>query len=238
MKKGIDPISLDLLQKEGIIGIRRAKKRNMERIPLACGGYSVNSEKDLVPECLGWAGSVYEHVLEEDKFTFIEDVKNPMSCTILLRGPSRHTIEQVKDAIHDGLRAVKNVFIDGCVIAGAGCFEVQTYQHLMKYKSNVVGRKKIGVQIFADALLSIPRILVSNAGHDPQDAILALLAATENGKMVGVDVFTGGVLSPKDYGIYDNYCVKKQFLHLGSIIAEKLLLVDEIIRAGRTKSED
>jgi len=114
----------------------------MERIPLACGGFAVNSEKDLTPECLGWAGSVYEHVLEEDKFTFVEDVKNPMSCTILLRGPSKHTIEQVKDAIHDGLRAVKNVFIDGCIVAGAGCFEVQAYQHLMKYKTSVVGRKK------------------------------------------------------------------------------------------------
>lgn len=237
-EKGIDPISLDLLQKEGIIGIRRAKKRNMERIPLACGGYSVNSEKDLTSECLGWAGSVYEHVLEEDKFTFIEDVKNPMSCTILLRGPSKHTIEQVKDAIHDGLHAVKNVFVDGCVVQGAGSFELQTYQHLMKHKSSVVGRKKIGIQIYADALLSIPRILAANAGHDPQDTILSLWEATENGKVVGVDVVTGGVLSPVESGIYDNYCVKKQFINLGSIIAEKLLLVDEIIRAGRQKSED
>jgi len=210
----------------------------MERIPLACGGFAVNSEKDLTPECLGWAGSVYEHVLEEDKFTFVEDVKNPMSCTILLRGPSKHTIEQVKDAIHDGLRAVKNVFIDGCIVAGAGCFEVQAYQHLMKYKTSVVGRKKIGVQVFADALLAIPRILVANAGHDPQDSILALLDATEKGKVVGVDLVTGGVLSPMDNGIYDNYCVKKQFLHLGSIIAEKLLLVDEIMRAGRGKTEE
>eukprot|EP00483_Globobulimina_turgida_P012861 UN12885 len=75
-QQGIDPISLDLLQKEGIIGIRRAKKRNMERIPLACGGYAVNSIQDLVPECLGNAGLVYEHVLGEDKFTFIEDVAN------------------------------------------------------------------------------------------------------------------------------------------------------------------
>lgn len=31
-QKGIDPISLDLLQKAGIVGIRRAKRRNMERL--------------------------------------------------------------------------------------------------------------------------------------------------------------------------------------------------------------
>ena len=37
-QKGIDPISLDLLAKEGILGLRRAKRRNMERLVEACGG--------------------------------------------------------------------------------------------------------------------------------------------------------------------------------------------------------
>lgn len=37
-QKGIDPISLDFLAKEGILGLRRAKRRNMERLSLACGG--------------------------------------------------------------------------------------------------------------------------------------------------------------------------------------------------------
>ena len=37
-QKGIDPMSLDLLAKEGILGLRRAKRRNMERLSLACGG--------------------------------------------------------------------------------------------------------------------------------------------------------------------------------------------------------
>jgi len=42
-QKGIDPISLDMLAKEGIIGLRRAKKRNMERLQAACGGFAINS---------------------------------------------------------------------------------------------------------------------------------------------------------------------------------------------------
>jgi T-complex protein 1 subunit zeta len=41
--KGIDPLSLDLLAKEGILALRRAKRRNMERLTLACGGYAINS---------------------------------------------------------------------------------------------------------------------------------------------------------------------------------------------------
>merc|ERR1712149_97642 len=37
-QKGIDPPSLEMLAHENIIALRRAKRRNMERLPLACGG--------------------------------------------------------------------------------------------------------------------------------------------------------------------------------------------------------
>ena len=56
-------MSLDMLAKEGIVGLRRAKRRNMERLSLACGGTAMNSVEDLSPEDLGYAGLVYEHVL-------------------------------------------------------------------------------------------------------------------------------------------------------------------------------
>ena len=52
-----------MLAKEGIIALRRAKRRNMERLTLACGGVAMNSFDDLSESCLGYAGVVYEHVL-------------------------------------------------------------------------------------------------------------------------------------------------------------------------------
>lgn len=119
-QKGIDPMSLDLLAKEGILALRRAKRRNMERLTLACGGFAINSIEELGPDCLGFAGSVYEHVLGEDKYVFVEEVKNPHSCTILIKAPSDYRLAQIKDAIRDGLRAVKNTIEDGCYVPGAG----------------------------------------------------------------------------------------------------------------------
>lgn len=59
-QKGIDPPALELLAREGIIGIRRAKRRNMERIPLACGGKCLNSVEDMSEDDLGFAKLVYE----------------------------------------------------------------------------------------------------------------------------------------------------------------------------------
>ena len=46
----------------------------------------MNSFEDLSPDVLGHAGLVYEHQLGEDKFTFIEEVVNPKSVTILIKG--------------------------------------------------------------------------------------------------------------------------------------------------------
>lgn len=87
-------------------------------------GYAINSIEELTPDCLGYAGTIYEHVLGEEKYTFVEDVKNPFSCTILIKGPSDYTLAQIKDAIRDGLRAVANALTDGSVVPGAGAFEV------------------------------------------------------------------------------------------------------------------
>ncbi len=56
------------------------------------------------------------HVIEptqgEDKYTFVEECANPRSATLLLKGPNKHTLTQIKDAVHDGLRAVKNAIED------------------------------------------------------------------------------------------------------------------------------
>ncbi len=55
-QKGIDPMSLDMFAKEGILALRRAKRRNMERLSLSCGGVPVNSVDELQPDVLGYAG--------------------------------------------------------------------------------------------------------------------------------------------------------------------------------------
>lgn len=174
-QKGIDPLSLDILAKNGIMALRRAKRRNMERLQLVCGGVAQNSVDDLSPEDLGWAGLVYEHTLGEEKYTFVEDVKQPKSVTLLVKGPNAHTIQQIQEALRDGLRAVKNAIDDECLIPGAGAFEVSCAAHLSgEIKKSAKGRVKMGVQAFADALLVIPKTLAQNGGFDVQDVVVAL----------------------------------------------------------------
>uniref|UniRef100_M3XQH3 Chaperonin containing TCP1 subunit 6A n=1 Tax=Mustela putorius furo TaxID=9669 RepID=M3XQH3_MUSPF len=232
-QKGIDPFSLDALAKEGIVALCRAKRRNMERLTLACGGVALNSFDDLSPDCLGHAGLVYEYTLGEEKFTFIEKCNNPRSVTLLIKGPNKHTLTQIKDAIRDGLRAVKNALDDGCVVPGAGAVEVAMAEALIKYKPSVKGRAQLGVQAFADALLIIPEVLAQNSGFDLQETLVKVQAEhSESGQLVGVDLNTGEPMVAAEVGIWDNYFVKKQLLRSCTVIATNILLVDEIMRAG------
>lgn len=80
----------------------------------------------------------------ENKFTFVEECKNPKSVTILLKGPTKHGMTQMKvfysfifyilwlahslfshqDAVRDGLRSLFNVCQDGVLVPGAGAFEI------------------------------------------------------------------------------------------------------------------
>jgi T-complex protein 1 subunit zeta len=144
-------------------------------LQLICGGVAQNSIDELTPDILGWAGLVYEHTLGEEKYTFVEEVKDPKSVTLLIKGPNPHTITQVQDALRDGLRAVKNALEDEALIPGAGAFEVACAAHLSgPVKKNAKGRAKMGVQAFADALLIIPKTLAQNGGFDVQDVIVAL----------------------------------------------------------------
>ena len=38
-------------------------------------------------------------MIGDEKYTFIEGVKDPRACTLLVKGPNEHTIAQLKDAV-------------------------------------------------------------------------------------------------------------------------------------------
>jgi len=161
-------------------------------------------------------------------------VKNPQSCTILIKGPNDHTIAQMKDAVRDGLRAVDNTYNDGCAVPGAGSFEIAAAEHLSTFKKTVKGKARLGVEIFEQALLIVPKTLAENSGLDVMEVLLQAQAEHNESKaLVGLDLSAGECISPSMEGIFDNYCVKRQMLNLTPVLAQQLLLVDEVIRAGR-----
>lgn len=239
-QKGIDPPALQAFADAGIMALRRAKRRNMERLTLACGGSPLNSLDGATTDALGHADLVYEQVIGEDKFTFIEGVRFPKSCTVLIKGPDDQSIAQVKDAVRDGLRAVKNAIDDAdCLVPGAGAFEIAcAAEVLRKAAPEVHGKAKLGVEAFAKALLVVPKTLAANAGHDPTDTTFAAqdayARAGDPKAAVGINLDDGKPFNPVEAGVWDNVCVKKSIIQSATVVAEQLLLVDVVMRAGKS----
>lgn len=131
---------------------------------------------------------------------------------------------------------MKNLYDDKAIIPGAGAFEIAANYALREYAQNVKGKEKLGIIAFAEAILIIPKVLAENSGFDIQDAIIKLQDEyNEKFKKekkiipVGLNIKELGIISPEMEGIIDNYCVKKQFLSMSPVLAEQLLLVDEVI---------
>ena len=80
----------------------------------------------------------------------------------------------------------------------------------------------------------LTQTLAENSGYDIQEAIISLKDDYNKNKIaVGLNVQSMGTISPIKEQIYDNYCAKKQWLNIAPTLAEQLLLVDEIMRAGK-----
>ena len=84
----------------------------------------------------------------------------------LVRAASGYEITQIKDAVRDVLRAVKNVFDDQCIIPVPESFEIscsEMFKDSSKSKE-VKGKQFNGVNAFAEALLVILKAICENAG--------------------------------------------------------------------------
>nr|UXY88509.1 T-complex protein 1, zeta SU [Cryptomonas curvata] len=222
-QKGIDVISLDLLSKEGILGIRRAKRRNMERISLMCNAVPINSVDNIKAEVLGYAGLVYEQIIGEEKYTFIENVSNPFSGTILIKGRNSFLKQQIKDVIQSSLTTLKLFIKDKCALMGGGRIELASYNHLISYSDLIKGRKKFGIIALAIGILNIPKILSENSGEDPY----LYFNKIENTFLPNNDLILGSKWNQTD--ILDCFTIKKQIFNSVCLVANTILLIDEII---------
>ncbi|ODV95964.1 hypothetical protein PACTADRAFT_49390 [Pachysolen tannophilus NRRL Y-2460] len=238
-QKGIDPMSLDVLAKNNILALRRAKRRNMERLQLVCGGEAQNSVDDLSPSILGFSGLVYEYTIGEEKFTFVTENNNPKSCTILIKGATNHVVQQTKDAVRDGLRAVANVLKDKTLIPGAGAFFLSCSHYLNQNVSKLAkGRAKSGLKAFSEALLVVPKTLTSNAGFDQLETIANCQDDIEDGRVVGIDLISGEPMDPTVEGVWDSFRVLRNAIAAATGISSNLLLCDELLKAGRSSLKE
>ena len=238
-QKGIDDLAQHFLSKEGIYGVRRVKKSDMEKLARATGGKIITNLDDLSPADLGYAEQVEEKKIGDDRMTFITGCKYPKSVSILIRGGTQHTIDEVDRALHDALKVVGVTLEDGTLVPGGGAIEAEIAKELRKFAPTIGGREQLAIESFANAVEVIPRTLAENAGMDPIDTLLQIRAEHEKGNLnIGVDALNGVVGDVYSKNVIEPARVKKHAIESATEVATMLLRIDDVIAAKKSKPEE
>ena len=233
-EKGIDDVAQHFLARKGILGVRRVKQSDMEKLVKASGGHVVTNLDDFGSKDLGAAQLVEERKVADDKMTFVEGCKNPKAVTILVRGGTERIVDEAERAVHDALCVVRDVVVDPRVVAGGGAPEAEVAKRLRAYADRLAGREQLAVQAFAEALESVPMILAENAGLDPIDTQVELRTRHDKGLVwAGVDPFKGKVADLAKQNVYEPLAVKLQLVKSASEAAGMILKIDDVIAASK-----
>ena len=237
-QKGIDDLAQHFLGKNGIYAVRRVKKTDIEKLARATGAKIVSSLKDLSKEDLGYAGLVEEIKIGDEEMTFVRECKNPKAVTLLIRGGTKHVVDEVERAVKDALGDIVAALKVGRVVAGGGSTEVEVSRELRKFANKMSGREQLAILAFADAFEIIPRTLAENAGLDPIDKLTELKAQHDKGmKWAGLDVFKGKVVDSWKEGVIEPLKIKTQATKSASEVAELILRIDDVIAASNLSKE-
>lgn len=237
-EKGIDDLAQHFLAKKTILAVRRVKQSDMEKLAKATGGKIVTNIEDLRKEDLGYAKTVEERKVGDDKMTFVEGCKNPKAVTILVRGGTERIVDEAERSLHDALCVVRDVVVDSRVVAGGGAPEAEVARRLRGYAEKLAGREQLAVLAFAEALESVPMILAENAGLDPIDILVELRAKHDEGQLwAGVEPFKGKVADLSKADVYEPLAVKVQVVKSASEAATMILRIDDVIAASKKEEK-
>jgi thermosome len=235
-QKGIDDMVQHFLARKGILGVRRIKKSDMEKLAKATGGKIITNIEAINPADLGYANLVEERKVGEDKMTFVEGCKHPKAVTILIRGATERIVDEAERSVHDALCVVRDLVEEPRIVAGGGAPELEVSKELKKYAETLSGREQLAVKGFAEALEIIPMTLTENAGLDPVDFLSQLRVRHEKGETwAGIEVHSGKVKDMNEAGVFEPLSVKKQIIKSATEAASMILKIDDVIAAGKTR---
>jgi thermosome len=234
-QKSIDDLAQHILDKHGVYTVRNVKKEDIEKLSRASGAKIVTRIDDIKPSDLGYAATVEERKVGDEKMTFVEGCKNPKSVCIFIRGGGEHFINEAERALHDALCVVRNVIQDPRIVAGGGAPEVELARRLRKYASGIGGKEQLAVNAFADALEKIPATLAENAGLEPIDVIVNLRKRHEEGRLwSGINISSRKVDDMEEAELYEPLKVIRQAIASATEAATMILRIDDTISSSKS----
>jgi archaeal chaperonin len=219
----VDQVVEDLLVAKNIFAVRISTEE-IEYLSRYTGAKPVRMIDDLKnPDIIGKAGSIYEE--EDDQVICIENASAQNMVTIIVSGTTKETSLERWRAVIDGINAAEAALNKG-VVAGGGSAELHIIEKVKNLR--LKGLEQVGLDVVTSALESIMRQILTNAGFNGLEKVMAAKASPEG---FGIDINTGDPADMWKMGILDPLLVKTMALKAAGEIAKSVLRIDRNLAA-------
>jgi len=241
--KGIDDFVVKLFHKNGIIAVRRVSLDDLKRIAISCGTkvqkvFHSNKFKDTKKSVyFGVAEEIFEQDLNSFKFITIRGCSFCPGNSILLRGANTYLLEEMSRSLVDSISVLKRTIEGKKLVAGGGSCETALSILLEKLSNSVPSREQLPISEYGEALMTIPKILVTNAGINDLGILakLRVLHLASSGKKnyrcryYGLDLSNGRLQNNILSGIIEPAMSKIKSIQMATEAAITILRIDDFV---------
>jgi T-complex protein 1 subunit gamma len=239
-EKGLSDLAQHFLLKQNISCIRRIRKTDNNRVARVTGATIVSRPEEIQESDIGTMCHVFEiRKYGEEYFTFFEECDKPSACSILLRGGSKDSLNEMERNLHDALGVARNIFANPKLLPGGGATEMELSHRLNEIAKNITGLSQKPYKAVAFALEAIPRTLAQNCGGDVVRLLTELRAkhSKEQGLHFGIDGNKGTIADMQEINVWEPLLVKSQVIKTAIESSCMLLRIDDVVSGTKKKSD-
>ena len=219
----VDEVVENLLVSRKVFAVRISTDE-IEFLSRYTGAKPIRMMQDLKKSnILGHAEHIYEE--ESNGVIYLENGSGKNIVTMIVSGTTKETsLERWRAAI-DGVNAAEAALNKG-VVAGGGAAELHIIEKIKNLR--LKGLEQVGLEVVTSALESIMRQILTNAGFNGLEKVMAAKASSDN---FGVDIDTGEIVDMWKKGVLDPLLVKTMALEAAGEIAKSVLRIDRNLAA-------
>lgn len=226
-------LALHFINSYGMMAVRVPSKWEIARLCKAVGARTLSRLDAPTLEDMGSCEFVdVKDVGGRFITVFAQEKDDSKLSTLVVRGATQNVLDDVERALDDGINTFKALTKDNRLVAGAGAFEMELRNELLKYGSVLSDIDQYAVKSYAESFDVVARTLAEVSGYNGTDMVMHLVAEHTNGKKnQGVSIEDGATLDAVEKGIVDPLHVKFWAIQLATDTAITVLSINRIIVA-------
>lgn len=233
LRDAYNDLSLHFLAKMGIMVVTDVERNDIDFISRTLGCLPVAHVDTFTPDKLGTAELCHEVTMPggAQRVVKITGVANPgRTCTILMRGTNKLTLDEADRSVHDALCVVRSLVKKRFLISGGGVAETELAVKLATWSKEQTGMKGYCVKAYAESLEVVPYTLAENAGLNPIKIVTELRKEHVEGNTdAGINVRRGGITNMAEENVIQPLLVNTSAITLATECVCMILKIDDVV---------